>query len=123
MKGAVNRTTVCVVRVVMVDSSAGARDRTSRIFPFEPERTSLLPVHPWSAAGFIPMFEQSDTCAGTALDAFAIENSVVNGGSLTPRSQIGQINEPLICASIELRTRRGAIFIYDHELKISIYIK
>jgi hypothetical protein len=53
----------------------------SCIIPFEPEQTSVLPVHPWSAVGFIPMFEQSDMRAGSVLDAFAIENSVVNGGS------------------------------------------
>jgi hypothetical protein len=53
----------------------------SCIIPFEPEQTSVLPVHPWSAVGFIPMFEQSVMRAGSVLDAFAIENSVVNGGS------------------------------------------
>ena len=31
------------------------------------------------------MFEQSEMRAGSALHAFAIENSVVNGGSLTPQ--------------------------------------
>jgi len=69
-----------MVRIVMVESSAEARSRAFRINPLEPERTSVLPVYPWSAAGFIPMFEQSDMCAGTALDAFAIENSVVMAG-------------------------------------------
>ena len=34
---------------------------------------------------FIPGFEQSDMRALSALDALAIENSVVNGGSLTPQ--------------------------------------
>jgi hypothetical protein len=69
-------------------------------FPFEPERISVLPVHPWSATGFHSRFEQSDMRTQSALHAFAIENSVVNGGSLTPqKSQIGQINEIYIWAS------------------------
>ncbi|WP_210336995.1 hypothetical protein [Aquamicrobium zhengzhouense] len=73
------------MRVVMVDTSAGARKRASCIIPvrtgtnFRAASTSVV------SGAFIPRFEQSDMRAGSALDAFAIENSVVNGGSLTPQ--------------------------------------
>ena len=64
----------------MVVSSAEALTRlpaspNSNRTNFHAASTSVV------SAGFIPMFEQSEMCAGTALDAFAIENSVVNGGS------------------------------------------
>jgi len=86
---------VCVVRVVMVFSSGEARNRPS-CFSFS-NRKSVLPVNRLSAAGSIPGFEQSDMCAGSALDTFAIENSVVIGGvSDTARSQVCQINEVCI---------------------------
>ena len=40
-----------------------------------------LPVHPWSALGSRSRFEHSEMRAKSALRAFAVENSVVNGGS------------------------------------------
>jgi hypothetical protein len=69
----------------MAAISAEARNRASRIIPirtgtkFRAASTSVV------SDEFIPGFEQSDMHAGSALDAFAIENSVVNGGSLTPQ--------------------------------------
>jgi hypothetical protein len=48
-------------------------------------------------------------CAGPA-HALVFENSVVNGGALT-QSQLDQINEFYICASIEFQTRSRAPFI------------
>jgi hypothetical protein len=51
--------------------------------------------------------EWSDMPRRTA-QAFAIENSREDGGSLTPQSHIGQINEAYICAMIEIKARRTA---------------
>src|SRR5690606_2360654 len=63
--------------------------------------------------GFIPAFEQSDMRAGSALDAFAIENSVVNGGvSDTARSQVGQINEVRIWDLPATLARSGPILFH-----------
>jgi hypothetical protein len=58
-------------------------------FPVVPTRTAgtmpMLPVHPWSALSFIPGIERSGIVRRDRRDASAVENSVMNGGSLTPR--------------------------------------
>jgi len=82
----------------MVDTSAEARGHASRIIPIRTGTNLRAASTSVVSGGFIPRLEQSELRAGSALDAFAIENSVVNGGSLTPRSQIGQINEIYIWA-------------------------
>lgn len=55
------------------------------------------------SVGLIPGFERNEMCAGPA-HALVFENSVVNGGALT-QSQLDQINELYLCASIEFQTR------------------
>jgi len=57
-------------------------------------------------------------CAGPA-HALVFENSVVNGGALT-QSQLDQINEFYICASIEFQTRSRAPFICPLEQQIAV---
>ena len=63
--------------------------------PIQTGKLSKLLVHPSSASEFIPEIEWSDMPRRMA-HAFAIENSKEDGGSLTPRSHIGQINEPYV---------------------------
>jgi len=53
--------------------------------------------------------------------ALAIENSGVDGRSLTPQSQLGQINEFYIWASIEFRTRRAIRFTPDAD-GVALYV-
>jgi hypothetical protein len=75
-------------------------------FPSEPERSRTASTSVVSACVH-PRFEQSEMRAGSAL-SFAVENSVVNGGSRvsdTAKSQVGQINEFYHYALIEIKSR------------------
>lgn len=80
----------------------------SYIVPVRTEMTPMLPVHPWSASSFIQVSNRA-TGASERRPVFAIENSVVNGGSKdsdTAKSQVGQINEIYIYASSAVLSRR-----------------
>ncbi|HEV2503687.1 MAG TPA: hypothetical protein VGV39_11455 [Mesorhizobium sp.] len=69
----------------MVDLSAEARQGASCILPIQTGMEFRAAGTSTVSGGFIPAFVQGGMHAGSALDAFAIENSVVNGGSLTPQ--------------------------------------
>jgi hypothetical protein len=68
----------------MTDTSAEARKGASSIIPI---RTGRIPCCQYirGQRRVHSVFEQSDMRTGLELHAFAIENSVVNGGSLTPQ--------------------------------------
>jgi hypothetical protein len=90
-KADAKQTTIGVVRPATVALSP--RGRAACIVPIRTGTIPELPVHPWSASTFISDFEWSDMLRQVGRRAFAIVNSKENGGSLTPRSQIGQIDE------------------------------
>jgi len=69
--------------------SAAARRGAYGIIPSEPERSGAASTSVVSA-GSHPKFEQSDMRAGSAL-SFAVENSVVNGGSKVSDPAISQV--------------------------------
>lgn len=74
--------------------------RTPCIVPARTRMTHALPVHPWSASGFIQVSGQATGVPDRHL-VFPVENSVENGGSRASdaaKSQVGQINEFYIYA-------------------------
>jgi hypothetical protein len=64
------------------------------------------------SAGIISGFERSDLPRRERRNAFAIENSEVDGEASLCESHLDQINEFYICTSIALRARRFPVFIF-----------
>jgi len=100
MKGEEKLATVCTVRLVMIKNLR----RNTRMRPLHHSHPNLSDAGAAStflaSAGPHPRFEPSDMHAGPALHSLAVENSVVNGGVSDTASQIGQINELYVYASI-----------------------